>query len=62
MFKIVEEVLQRYLKKHFPDRKDEIVKKAHELFPELMKGTPDLGGKENDLAYNMDLFILFIAY
>ena len=62
MFKIVEEVLQRYLKKHFPDRKDKIVKKAHELFPELMKTAPDLGGKENDLAYNMDLFILFIAY
>ncbi len=62
MFGIVEGVLKRYLKRHHPEQKDEIVRKAHELFPRLMKDTPDLGGKENSLAYNMELFILFIAY
>ena len=62
MERIVERAIKRYIKKHFPNELKAIVNKAHELYPELMKKAPDLGGKENTLANNLNMFILVIAY
>lgn len=62
MEKTVERTIKRYLKKHFPNEWKTIVNKAHELYPELMSKAPDIGGKENILANNLNMFILVIAY
>ena len=62
MEKIVERAIKRYIKKHFPNERKTIANKAHELYPELMSKTPDIGGKENMLANNLTMFILVIAY
>lgn len=62
MEKIVERAIKRYIKKHFPNELKTIVNKAHELYPELMSKAPDIGGKENILANNLNMFILVIAY
>lgn len=62
MEKTVERAIKRYIKKHFPNEWKTIVNKAHELYPELMSKAPDIGGKENMLANNLNMFILVIAY
>ena len=62
MERIVERAIKRYIKKHFPNKLKKSVNKSHELYPELMKKAPDLGGKENTLANNLNMFILVIAY
>ena len=52
----------RYTKKHYPDEAAEIIRKADELFPVLFAKAPDIGGKENLMAHNMDLMILAISF
>ncbi len=62
MEKIVERAIKRYIKKRFPNEWKTILNEAHELYPELMSKSPDIGGKENMLANNLNMFILVIAY
>lgn len=54
--------LARYTKEHYPDEADRIIRKADELFPALYAKAPDIGGAENDMAYNLDLLILVISF
>ena len=44
------------------DFADQIIRKADELFPELYAKAPDIGGKENLMAYNLDLMILSASF
>jgi len=52
----------RYTKEHCPDEADRIIRKADELFPVLYAKAPDIGGAENNLAYNLDLMILAVSF
>ncbi|MBE7069730.1 MAG: hypothetical protein E7386_04450 [Ruminococcaceae bacterium] len=52
----------RYTKKHYPDEAAEIIRKADDLFPVLFAKAPDIGGKENLMAHNLDLMILAISF
>lgn len=62
MEKMVYKAIIRYLKKHHPDDMDNIIKRAKEILPELKSKAPDLGRKENALADNLDMFLLFLAF
>ena len=62
MEKLVERAIQRYLKKHFPEEAKQITARAKAIRPELDAKAPDIGGKENMLANNVAMFILFISY
>ena len=62
MEQMVRKAIIRYLKKHFRKEEDRIVKRAKEIRPRLAAKAPDLGGKENSLATNLDMFILFLSY
>ena len=52
----------RYLKKHYPKERKQIASRAKELLPKLRANAPDLGGKENALASNLNMFLLFLAF
>ncbi|MCR5061462.1 MAG: L-2-amino-thiazoline-4-carboxylic acid hydrolase [Saccharofermentans sp.] len=62
MEKQVRKAIIRYLKKHFPGEEKEIIKKAGEILPGLRSKAPDMGGKENTLAGNLDMFLLFLSF
>ena len=62
MEKLVEKAIQRYLKKHYPADAKRITLRANELHPGLDAKAPYIGGKENMLANNVAMFILFISY
>ena len=55
MEKMVYKAIIRYLKKHYPSELDKIVKRAKEIMPDLKAKAPDIGGRENTLANNMDM-------
>ena len=55
MEQMVRKAIIRYLKKHFRKEEDRIVKRAKEIRPRLAAKAPDLGGKENSLATNLDM-------
>ena len=55
MEKMVYKAIMRYLQKHYPDEINLILKRARDILPELKVKAPDLGGKENTLASNMDI-------
>jgi hypothetical protein len=62
MEQTVRKAIIRYLKKHFHGEEDKIIKRAEKIRPELAAKAPDLGGKENSLASNLDMFILFLSF
>lgn len=62
MERIVYKAIIRYLKKHYPSEIKQILKHAREILPVLKAKAPNLGGKENTLANNMDMFLLFLAF
>ena len=62
MEELVNRAIRRYLKKHYPGEMRRIVCRAARIRPKLMRRAPDLGGKENALANNLNLFILFLSY
>lgn len=51
MEKMVRKAIIRYLKKHFPGKEKKIIRKADAILPKLKAKAPDMGGKENPLAY-----------
>ena len=59
---LVNRAIQRYLKRHFPAEARRITARAKRIRPKLAKRAPDIGGKENMLANNLDMFILFLSY
>ena len=56
---LVKRAIQRYLKKHYPKHRKQIIAGAKRIQPKLMAKAPDLGGRENSLADNLNMFILF---
>ncbi len=62
MDKAVKKAFIRYTEKKYPDEAERIIKKADELFPELYAKAPDIGGSENLMAYNLDMFIVAISF
>ena len=58
----VKKAFIRYTKKKYPGEAEGIIKKADELFPELYAKAPDIGGSENLMAYNLDMFIIAISF
>ena len=62
MEKLIEKAIMRYLKKHYPCEMKRIIARAKRIRPKLAKRAPDIGGKENILAGNLDMFILFLSY
>ncbi len=62
MEELVNRAIRRYLKKHYPDEMNRIISRANRIRPKLMRRVPNLGGKENTLANNLDMFILFLSY
>lgn len=62
MEKMVCKAIIRYLEKHYPKEMDKIIKRAEEILPELKAKAPELGGKENALANNFDMFLLFLSF
>ncbi len=62
MEKMVYRAIIRYLKKHYSGDTDRIVKRAKEILPELKAKAPNIGGRENTLANNLDMFLLFLAF
>ena len=62
MDKAVKKAFIRYTKKKYPDEAERIIKRADELFPKLYAKAPDIGGSENLMAYNLDLFIVAISF
>ena len=59
---LVNRAIRRYLKKHYPRSRKRIIARAERIRPKLMKKAPDMGGKENSLAGNLNMFILFLSY
>ena len=62
LVKAVKKGFIRYTREHYPDEAERIIRKADELFPALYAKAPDIGGKENAMAYNLDLLILAVSY
>ena len=62
MDKAVKKAFIRYTKKKYPDEAERIIKRADELFPKLYAKAPDIGGAENLMAYNLDLFMMAISF
>ena len=62
MAKSIKKAFISYTKKHYPDEAATIIMKADELFPELYAKAPDIGGKENLMAHNLDLMIIAISF
>jgi len=62
LVKTVKKGLIRYTRNHFPDDADSIIKRADELYPELYAKAPDIGGKENRMAYNLDMMIIAVSF
>lgn len=62
MEKMVYKAIIRYLKMHYPYELYKIVKRAKGILPDLKAKAPDIGGRENTLANNMDMFLLFLSF
>ncbi|MCR4713055.1 MAG: L-2-amino-thiazoline-4-carboxylic acid hydrolase [Treponemataceae bacterium] len=54
--------IKKYVKNHFPSDYKKICKRQKEIFPAMMANAPDLGGKENSLAGNLTMFIIFLSF
>ena len=62
MDKSVKKAFIRYTKRKYPDESDRIIRKADELFTELYAKAPDIGGSENMMAYNLDMFLIAVSF
>ena len=60
--KTVKKAFVRYTKKHYPQEAKRIIEKAEELFPTLYSKAPFIGGKENLMAYNLDMMIIAASF
>ena len=60
--KTVEKAFVRYTKKHYPQEAKRIIERAEELFPALYSKAPFIGGKENLMAYNLDMMIIAASF
>ena len=59
---LIKKAIRKYLRKHFRGEEKSIIKRAEEIFPQLVAKAPNIGGKENSLASNLEMFLLFLSY
>ena len=62
MTKFIKKYFKRYCDTYLPGETEELTAKAEIIFDRLMHETPDLGGKDNMMASNMDITCAFFAY
>lgn len=62
MDRAIKKAFIRYTRAHFPGEAEAIIDRAEALFPVLYAKAPSIGGKENLMAYNLDLMILSAAF
>lgn len=62
LVKAVKKEFMRYAREHYPNEAEQIIRRADELFPALYAKAPDIGGRENAMAYNLDLLILVVSF
>ena len=62
MIHVFKRELRCYTKEHYPVEAKQIIQKADTMFPVLRTKAPDIGGKENLMAYNLDLMILAASF
>lgn len=55
-------LFERYIDTYMPDRKQEICDRADQEYCKLLMQMPDLGGKENGMAKNMDTWFSIVAF
>ena len=55
-------LFERYLDKYLPDRKEEICRRADMEYKKLLTQMPDLGGKKNGMAFNMETWFSIVAF
>ena len=59
---MIKKAFVRYARERYPQEADAILRRAEELYPVFHAKAPDIGGAENLMAYNLDMFILAIAF
>ena len=59
---MIKKAFVRYARERYPKEADAITKRAEALYPVLHAKAPDIGGAENLMAYNLDMFILAISF
>ena len=62
MKRLIFRQIKKYIRKHFPSEYKAICRRQKEIFPKMMSNAPDLGGKENLLADNLSMFIIFLSF
>lgn len=55
-------LLERYCKQHFPDKKEELFAEAERRYSGFLKQMPELGGKENKMAANMNDWFTILSF
>ena len=55
-------LFERYLDEYLPERKDEICARADREYRKLLTQMPDVGGKENMMASNMETWFSIVAF
>lgn len=62
MSKFILKYFGRYCDEYLPGEKEDLIEKAAPIFNKLMQEAPDMGGKENMMASNMDITAAFFAF
>lgn len=57
----IKKVLKKYLRKHYPAELDTIMASTQKYYESFSQNFPDLGGKENMLSGNREIFLAFIS-
>jgi len=55
-------LFEKYCKQHYPDKKEKIFAEAERWYAKFLKQMPDLGGKENKMAANMNDWFTMLSF
>jgi len=55
-------LFEQYCRQHYPDKKEEIFAEADRWYKEFLNQMPDLGGKENKMAANMNDWFTMLSF
>lgn len=62
MSKFIVKYFERYCDRYLPGEAKQLTAQAQPIFDRLMHEAPDMGGKDNMMASNLDLTAAFFAY
>lgn len=62
MTRFITKYFERYCREHVQEDASSVTARAQAIFDKLMREAPDMGGKDNMMASNMDLVAAFFAY